>query len=215
MNRLLSRPLRLPATPRRLTKAGIHLLATGYLVALFYWGATDNLGADPVKALLHSTGTWAINLLLISLSISPLAKWLPFPDLMRFRRLVGLYSFTYAMVHFFSFCAFELQFDWTLIASEIVERPYITVGFAALLILSLLAATSTTPIQRRMGPAWQRLHNWVYAAALLALLHYTWSLKTVWEEPVFYWLIAAGLLYLRRDKLLWVVRKKFKKNLAR
>ncbi len=215
MKRLLSRPLRMSATVRRVTKTAIHLLAAGYLIALFYWGTTDNLGADPVKALLHTTGTWAINLLLVSLCISPLARWLPFPDLMRFRRLVGLYSFTYALVHFFSFCAFELQFDWRLVASEIIERPYITVGFAALLILSLLAATSTSRIQQRMGPAWQSLHNGVYAALLLALLHYTWSLKTVWEEPVFYWLVATGLLYLRRDKLLRVVRKKFKKNLAR
>nr|WP_246601054.1 protein-methionine-sulfoxide reductase heme-binding subunit MsrQ [Alteromonas antoniana] len=184
----------------------IHLAIWLHIATLFYLGVTDNLGADPVKALLHTTGTWAVNLLLVTLLVSPLAKWIPFPALVRFRRLLGIYSFVYACVHFLTYCAFEIQFDWSLIISEIAKRPYITVGFSALILLLLLTATSPNRIRRRLGPRWQSLHNSIYLIGILALLHFTWSQKTLFGDSLFYWGILFILLLIRRDKLIKLAR---------
>lgn len=204
--RLLKKPVPLSGKQIIAAKALIHLAIWLHIATLFYLGVTDNLGADPVKALLHTTGTWAVNLLLVTLLVSPLAKWLPFPALMRFRRLLGIYSFVYACVHFLTYCAFEIQFDWSLIISEIAKRPYITVGFSALILLLLLTATSPNRIRRRLGPRWQSLHNSIYLIGILALLHFTWSQKTLFGDSLFYWGILFILLLIRRDKLIKLAR---------
>lgn len=204
---LLNKPLRIATPLRRSIKALLHLAASGFLVVLFYLGITDQLGADPVDALLHYTGIWTLITLFISLAVSPLAKHLPSGDLMRFRRLIGIYAFVFALCHFLTYALFELQLDFSLLGSEIIKRPYITVGMAALLILLALTATSTSGIRRRMGKRWQQLHNGIYLALLLGLLHFTWSQKTFWQEPVFYWLVGLLLLALRKDKLLRGLRK--------
>ena len=202
MKRWLSKPIRLSQWQVGLSKALIHLSALGYLVALFYLAIGDQLGADPVEALLHETGIWAVNILMLTLAISPLAKRVPMPDLIKYRRLVGVYSFVYALAHFLVYIAFELQFDWMLVASELVERPYIVVGFSALLLLIVMAATSFKKMMRVLGKRWQQIHNTVYLCAGLALLHYTWSLKTSLEEPLFYWAGLLVLLYMRKDQWL-------------
>lgn len=204
--RLLKKPLTLSGKQIIAAKTLIHLAIWLHIATLFYLGVTDSLGADPVKALLHTTGTWAVNLLLITLLVSPLAKWLPFPALMRFRRLLGIYSFVYACVHFLTYCAFEIQFDWSLIISEIAKRPYITVGFSALILLLLLTATSPNRIRRRLGPRWQPLHNSIYLIGILALLHFTWSQKTLFGDSLFYWGILFILLLIRREKLIKLTR---------
>jgi methionine sulfoxide reductase heme-binding subunit len=136
-------------------KLVIHLGALIPLIYTFYLATIDELGADPVMALIHFTGIGAFNLLLLSLLVSPLAKWLKQGLLLRVRRLIGLYAFTYACSHFLSYVIFELQLDWRLIISEIIKRPYITVGFIALLILTSLAATSTQAMQRKLRSTWQ------------------------------------------------------------
>jgi methionine sulfoxide reductase heme-binding subunit len=182
-------------------KVVIHLGALIPLIYTFYLATIDELGADPVMALIHFTGIGAFNLLLLSLLVSPLAKWLKQGLLLRVRRLIGLYAFTYACSHFLSYVIFELQLDWRLIISEIIKRPYITVGFIALLILTSLAATSTQAMQRKLRSTWQKLHNWVYLAVLLVALHFIWSVKSDINEPLIYWVMTLFLLAQRKTKL--------------
>jgi sulfoxide reductase heme-binding subunit YedZ len=178
----------------------LHLVALFLLLVTYYQAFTDQLGADPVKAILHFTGIDAFNLLLISLLISPLAKYLRQGQLVTLRRPIGLYAFAYATCQFTSFLIFELQLDWSLIFSELLKRPYIAVGFMALLILSMLAATSTKSIQRRMGKTWQKTHNWVDVASLLVALHYIWSVKFEIIQLIIYALVLIMLLSTRKAK---------------
>ena len=200
MKRLLSRPARLTRPQILVGKTLIHLILLGLLAFQFQQGLTDQLGADPVQALLNFTGLNAIHLLLITLLVSPAAKHLPCADLMKYRRLLGLYVFVYELAHLATYILFELQLNWPLIGSEIIKRPYITVGFAALLILAALSVTSPNAIRRRMGRRWQKLHNLIYLCVPLALLHYSWSQKVVLAEPLIYWAIAILILILRKDK---------------
>ena len=184
-----------------LLKIAIHLLSFLPLLALYVLAFSDQLGADPVKEVIHFTGIGAFNILLISLVLTPLAKKYRQGYLLQTRRLLGLYSFTYAMCHLLSFLAFEVQFDFALFVDEIIERPYITVGMVALLILFSLALTSVNTLKRKMGKNWQRLHNGVYGAALLIALHFLWSVKSDIIEPGIYAIIALLLISLRRDKI--------------
>ena len=184
-----------------LLKITIHMMAFLPLLALYLLAFTDQLGADPVEDVIHFTGIGAFNLLLISLLITPVAKKYRQGYLLQTRRLVGLYSFTYALFHLLNFLAFEVQFDLALFFDEIIDRPYITVGMAALIILLSLAITSITAIRRKMGKKWQKLHNWVYVAALLISLHFFWSVKSDIVEPMIYVAMAVFLLSLRKDKI--------------
>ena len=184
-----------------LLKIAIHLLAFLPLFGLYFLAFTEQLGADPVEEVIHFTGIGAFNLLLLSLMISPMAKKFRQGYLVQTRRLIGLYSFTYACLHLLNFLAFEVQFDRKLFFNEILDRPYITVGMAALIILLSLAVTSITALRRRMGQKWQKLHNWVYIAALLIALHFFWSVKSDIVEPMIYFTIALFLLALRKDKI--------------
>lgn len=203
-----------------LLKVIIHLWALSELTFKVILASQDQLGADPVKAIIHFTGISAFNLLLLSLLVSPLARLLKQGLLVRVRRLLGLYAFFYALLHFSSYLLFELQLEWGTLLTEIAKRPYMTVGFFALLILSALAATSTQKIQRKMGSKWQKLHNWIYLAGLLVALHFIWSVKSDLGEPLIYWFMLLFLLYFRKDKLsrkytTWLKnRKKSKKQLA-
>lgn len=182
-------------------KIAIHLMAFLPLFGLYFLAFTEQLGADPVEEVIHFTGIGAFNLLLLSLMISPIAKKFRQGYLVQTRRLIGLYSFTYACLHLLNFLAFEVQFDRKLFFNEILDRPYITVGMAALIILLSLAVTSITALRRRMGQKWQKLHNWVYIAALLITLHFFWSVKSDIVEPMIYFTIAVFLLALRKDKI--------------
>ncbi len=184
-----------------LTKTLIHLLCLGWLLSQYWLAIDDRLGADPVESLLHFTGIGALNLLLLSLAISPAISLLKQPDLAKFRRLVGLYAFVYAAVHLLNFIAFELQFDWRMIISEIVKRPYITLGMLSFFILLTLAVTSISMIKRKMGKGWQLLHNWVYLASLLAIVHFAMSVKLDLTEPIIYAVITVWLLWFRKRKL--------------
>lgn len=171
------------------------------LLTLYVLAFSDQLGADPVKDVIHFTGIGAFNLLLISLLLTPLAKKYRQGYLLQTRRLLGLYSFTYALFHLLSFLAFEVQFDFVLFVDEIIERPYITVGMLALVILTALAITSFNVLKRKMGNKWQRLHNWVYVASLMIALHFLWSVKSEIIEPGIYMLATIFLLSLRRGKI--------------
>lgn len=184
-----------------LLKAVIHLTTLTLLVSQYYLAFTDQLGADPVKAIIHFTGIGAFNLLLLTLAVTPCAKLFKLSFLMQVRRLLGLYSFAYAVFHLLSFLAFEVQFDFALFIDEIIKRPYITIGMTAFVILLALAFTSFKALQRNMGKRWQQLHNWVYVAVILVGIHFYWSVKSDITEPSIYFFLIGVLFWLRKDKL--------------
>jgi len=184
-----------------LLKVAIHLSVLLPIVNLYYNAFTDQLGADPVEAVIHYTGIGAFNLLLITLCISPLAKLLKQGFLMNARRLLGLYAFTYALLHLLNFIVFDLQFDFSLLVSEIIKRPYITIGMMAFLLLLMLAITSINSFKRKLGKRWQKLHNFSYVILLLVGVHFYWSVKSEVSEPLIYFAMSLFLLTLRRQKI--------------
>lgn len=155
------------------------------------------LGADPVAEIEHRLGLWALRLLLLTLAVTPLRQITGQPVLVRFRRMLGLYAFFYATVHFAAYLVLDLRGYWTQIFEEIAKRPYITVGFAAWLLLVPLAVTSTQAAIRRLGRNWARLHRLVYVVAVLAVLHFWWLVKSDVREPLLYAAILTALLAWR------------------
>jgi methionine sulfoxide reductase heme-binding subunit len=164
---------------------------------IFWLALNDRLGADPVKGLEHALGLWTLRLLIASLAVTPLRRF-GGPNLTRFRRALGLLAFFYACAHLSAYLAFDQGFDARAIAADIVKRSYITIGMFAFAILVPLAATSNATMVKRMGAAaWQRLHRWVYVAAIAAVVHYFMSLKSWTAEPIAYASIVAALLLIR------------------
>lgn len=182
-------------------KTLIHISALFLLIRLYTLALQDLLGADPVEAVLHFTGIGALNLLLLTLVISPLAKYFKQAWLMQARRLLGVYTFIYALSHLLSFLAFEVQFDGALFVNEVFKRPYITIGMLAFTLLLALTITSLDRLKRSMGSRWQRLHNFVYLIAALSGIHFYWSVKSEIIEPSVYIFIIAILLWLRKRKI--------------
>lgn len=170
------------------------LIPLGLLVWNFIQG---ELGANPIEAVIHTTGDWTLRLLLISLSITPLkiitgnAYWI------RFRRMLGLFAFFYATLHLFSYVVLDQFFDWSEIIRDIIKRPYITVGFLAWVLMIPLAITSTRKMMSRLGSRWKRLHKLVYWIAALGVLHFLWLVKADLREPLLYAGILAVLLLVR------------------
>ena len=156
-----------------------------------------SLGANPVEALIHGLGIWGLNFLLITLAVTPLRRLTGQAWLLRFRRMLGLFAFFYILMHFLTYAGIDQRFDLDTIFEDIVERPYITVGFTALTLLLPLALTSTKGMMRRLGRNWKKLHRLVYVAAILGVWHFYWQVKLDTLEPVIYAAILAGLLALR------------------
>ncbi|AOP44324.1 protein-methionine-sulfoxide reductase heme-binding subunit MsrQ [Edwardsiella piscicida] len=159
------------------------------------------LSADPAKDIQHITGLMALKLLLATLLVSPLARLTRQSLLMRTRRLLGIWCFVWASLHLLSYLLLELGGNVALLGSELLRRPYLTLGLAAWLILLALTLTSTRRAMSALGPRWQKLHNLVYLAAIIAPLHYLWSVKTLSPLPFFYALGALILLALRYQKI--------------
>lgn len=181
-------------------KTLVHLLALTP-AAILAWqiraeALTGNggLGADPVAEIEHRLGLWALRLLMLTLAITPLRQLTHQPVLIRFRRMLGLYVFFYATLHFMAYLVLDLRGYWAQIFEEIAKRPYITVGFTAWLLLVPLAITSTQAAIRRLGRNWARLHRLVYAVGVLAVLHFWWLVKSDVREPALYAAILAVLL---------------------
>ena len=182
-------------------KVVIHLGAFLPLLNLYSLAFSDQLGADPVQRVIHFTGIGAFNLLLLTLFVSPLAKHFKQGYLLQVRRLLGLYAFSYAFLHVLNFLAFDLQFAWALFISEVVKRPYITVGMVAFVLLIALAITSFNRLKRKMGKSWQSLHNYSYLIVILVSVHFYWSVKSELISPLFYMLLTLVLLAFRHKKL--------------
>lgn len=166
------------------------------------WGLyQDTLGANPVETLIRSLGRWALKFLLITLAITPLRKLTGWGWLMRFRRMLGLYAFFYAAVHWSVYLGLDQSFDWIAIAKDIIKRPFITMGMLAFTMLLPLAITSTNGMVRRMGfDNWQKLHRAVYAVGICAVLHFWWLVKLDATWPKIYAAVLALLLGMR---LVW------------
>jgi sulfoxide reductase heme-binding subunit YedZ len=166
---------------------------------LLLWGAfTNNLGANPKEAITHATGDWILRFLLITLTITPLRQLTGWNWLIRFRRMLGLFAFFYATLHFTIYCLFIEALDWTTITKDIVTRPYITVGFLSLVLMIPLAITSTKKwITRLGGKRWQMLHRLIYVSAICGVVHYLWLVKLDITYPVRYGVVLAILLLFR------------------
>ncbi len=184
-----------------LFKVVIHLAALLPLVNLYYLAFNDQLGADPVQRVIHFTGIGAFNLLLLTLTISPVAKKFKLGYLLQVRRLLGIYTFSYAFMHVLNFLAFDLQFAWSLFFNEVVKRPYMAVGMITFILLAALTVTSLNSIKRKMGKSWQRLHNVSYLIVILVSVHFYWSVKSELITPLFYMLLTLVLLAFRYTKL--------------
>lgn len=170
------------------------------LIPLAYLGWLawrDQLGTNPVETLSHRTGDWSLRWLLLTLAITPLRRLSGWNWLLRFRRMLGLFAFFYACIHFSVYLIFDQFFDLAAIVEDIAKRPYITVGFAAWLLLIPLAITSTSGMMKRLGRHWQRLHRLIYPIATLGVLHYLWLVKTDPTEPLLYGAILGLLLGYR------------------
>jgi sulfoxide reductase heme-binding subunit YedZ len=155
--------------------------------------AGQTLGADPVETLLRELGWWAVTLLVAGLAVSPLRQWLKQAPLLRLRRPLGLWAFTYAMLHFAVYLLLDRQLAWGEVLNDLSKRPYIMVGFAAVLLLLPLAATSTAWAMRKLGRRWQKLHRLAYATAILGVLHFLLQVKKDLSEPLLYAAALAAL----------------------
>ncbi len=167
------------------------------LVRLFVLGFSGGLGANPIEFITHSTGTWTLIGLLVTLSITPLRRLTGRTDLIRYRRMLGLFAFFYATLHFITYVWLDQFFDLAGIAKDIVKRPFITVGFAAFTLLVPLAATSTHAMMRRLGRRWQQLHRLIYLIALLGVIHYLWLVKKDLTQPLIFGTVLVLLLAMR------------------
>lgn len=181
----------------RLVKPVIFFMALFPFIWLLLKVFQNDLGPDPAQALSIETGEWTLRFLLLTLAITPFRQIFKMVEIARLRRMIGLFAFFYASIHFLSWMAFILAFRWLAIAEELVERPYITVGFLAYIILFLLGVTSTNSMVRRLGKNWKRLHKFVYAASILAIVHLLWILRTDVTEAVIYGVLLAILLGYR------------------
>ena len=162
-----------------------------------------DLGANPVETITFATGDWTLRFLLITLAVSPFRQWFGLSALPRFRRMLGLYVFFYACSHFLIWLVADHSLDFSDMIEDIIDRPYITFGFSALVLLIPLAITSNNAMIRRLGKVWKKLHRLVYAILVLGILHYLWLTKADYLEPGIYAVIASILLLQRLPFRKW------------
>ena len=188
------------AATLRLLKAAVFLVCLFPLAKLaaetFGLGGLT-LGANPVEELIHRFGIWGLNFLLITLAVTPMRRLTGWNWLLRLRRMFGLFAFFYVLMHFLTYAGLDQRFDLAVIFEDIAERPYITVGFTALVLMIPLAVTSTNGMMRRLGKRWQKLHRLVYPIAILGVWHFYWQVKLDTLEAIVYAVILAVLLGYR------------------
>ena len=160
-----------------------------------YW--RDQLTVNPIQAITWRTGKWALVLLILALACTPISTLFGYKGALRLRRPLGLYAFLYASLHFLTFVGLDYGFDVALLREAILEKRYALAGLAAYLSLLPLALTSTRGWQRRLGKGWKRLHRLAYLAALLAVVHFIWLVKSDIREPLRYGAVVLALLILR------------------
>jgi sulfoxide reductase heme-binding subunit YedZ len=197
---------------RVVLKVAVWAACLAPLGAVLYWIAIDDLGVNPIDGVTDHLGRWTLRILLASLSMTPLRVLFGISWPITLRRLLGLFAFVYASLHFLVWIAVDHFFDWPNLGADIVKRPYITVGMAALLLLIPLATTSTAGMVRRLGAtAWRRLHRLAYVIGILAVLHFLWLAKVGVTDPYYY----AGWLGLVLGVRLWDAGRRFVRRRAR
>lgn len=188
--------------PRQLQaiKLAVFIAALLPLARLVWFGFADRLGANPIEFITRSTGDWTLYMLCLTLAVTPLRRLLQWPWLIRLRRMLGLFCFFYAVLHFTTFLWFDHFFDVAEMWRDVLKRPFIAVGFTAFVLLIPLAATSTNAMVRRLGgKRWQWLHRLIYLIAPLGILHFWWMKagKNDFAEPLLFGIIVAILLGVR------------------
>jgi len=193
---------------KSLLKPAVFVLLSLPFIWLVFALLTDRLGANPIEEITDFTGEWALRILLLSLTMTPLRMVLKKPWPIRLRRMVGLFAFFYVLTHFLTYLLLDLQLDTSAIVADIIDRPYITAGSVAFIILIALAVTSTNAMMRRMGKRWQSLHRLVYVATGAALLHFVWLTRGFQIEPLVYLAVFCVLMLFRTKKLMKLYLRK-------
>ncbi len=180
----------------KIIKAGLFLLACVPFLRLFIFAYLDQLGANPLEAITRNTGDWTLYLLCITLSITPLRRLTGWTWLIALRRMMGLFTFFYASLHFLVFLWFDHFFDVQAMLLDVVKRPFIAMGFATFLLLLPLAITSTNSMMRKLGKRWKTLHQLIYLIIIMGLLHFWWMRagKQNFAQPLLITVIALVLL---------------------
>jgi methionine sulfoxide reductase heme-binding subunit len=185
------------ASALRAIKIALFLFALLPLTRLIVRALTNTLGANPIETITRSTGTWTLVFLCITLAITPLRRITSIHWLIRLRRMLGLFAFFYACVHFTTFIWFDHWFDVAEIIKDIVKRPFVTIGFAGFVLLVPLAVTSTDSMIRKLGRRWAKLHRLIYLIAVLGVVHYWWLVKKDLTQPIIYAIVVTLLFLLR------------------
>ncbi len=182
----------------RIIKPALFCAALVPLAWLGWDALHDDLGANPIQEISHRTGDWTLRFLLLTLAITPLRRLTGWRTLIRLRRMLGLYAFFYACLHFLTYIGLDQFFDLATIAVDVAKHPYVLVGFTCFLLLIPLAATSTDGMMRRLGGRrWQRLHRLVYVIAVGGVVHFLWLVKSDLRQPLLYGVVLALLLGYR------------------
>jgi methionine sulfoxide reductase heme-binding subunit len=188
------------------TKVPVFLICLAPLATLIWRALTGRLGANPVEFLQHATGLWTLRFLIFTLTITPLRRLLKLPELIRFRRMLGLFAFFYVCLHFLTYIGPDQSFNLAAMWKDVQKRRYITVGFLGFVLLIPLAITSTAGWIRRLGgKRWQTLHRSIYISAICGVIHYYWLVKSDVRNPLFYATLVSILLLWRLGD--WFAKK--------
>ena len=172
------------------------------------WGMwQETLGANPLEAIIRSLGDWGLRILLLTLAVSPLRRLTGWGQILRLRRMLGLFAYFYVILHLLGYLWLDQFFDWAEIWRDIIERPFITIGMVTVVLLTPLAITSTKGWIRRLGKNWKRLHKLVYLIAILGVIHFFWMVKLDISEPTLYAIVLALLL---GERVFNTIRSKMK-----
>lgn len=181
----------------RWRRVALFLICSIPFAQLIYNALTDNLGANPIDAITRHTGSWTLIFLLVTLSVTPVRKIFAWNEAVRYRRMLGLFAFFYAVLHFTTFFVLDHFFDFNAILKDVMKRPYITAGFTGFVLLIPLALTSTAGMIRRLGKRWQQLHRLVYITAAAGVIHFYWLVKADIRRPAQYGFALILLLGYR------------------
>ncbi len=190
---------------RRILKPVVFVLALVPAAWLVWAAFSSNLGVNPAETIQLQTGRWTLRLLLTTLAVTPIRRVTGWNGVVQYRRMLGLFAFFYATLHFASYIVLDQYLAFDAMMADVIKRPFITVGFAAFVSMLPLALTSTKGWIRRLGRRWQTLHRLVYVAGICAVIHFIWKVKVVIGDPVLYASILAVLLGFR---VVWTLRKR-------
>jgi sulfoxide reductase heme-binding subunit YedZ len=174
--------------------------------ALIVGAFTDNLGANPIEYITHETGNFALAFLIVTLAVTPIRRLSGWHQVIRVRRMLGLFAFFYACLHLLTWIVLDQFFDAAAMVEDVMKRPYITVGMAGFVCMVPLALTSTAGMIRRLGRRWQTLHRLTYVAAIAGVVHFWWLVKADLTEPQRW---AAALTLLLGLRAWWAVRRRY------